>query len=66
MRDLRDPLSLGDLYLEMRGLGVSIERAVTLPAEKYQNGQFISCDPADHHSRVDQRMNWQEGADVKE
>ena len=49
MRDLRDPLSLGELYLEMRGLGVSIERAVTLPAEKYDGGGWMSSNPADHH-----------------
>ena len=66
MRDLRDPILLGELYLEMRGLGVSIERAVSLPVEKYQNGEFISCDPKDHHSKVQQNINWQEGADVKE
>jgi hypothetical protein len=56
MRDLRDPLSLGDLYLEMRGLGVSIERAVTLPAEKYQNGPWISANPAHHHSKTPQTI----------
>ena len=63
-RDLRDPTRLGEFYLEMRGLGISIERAVILPAQPYQNGEDISCDPADHHSKVQQNINWQEGADV--
>ena len=48
-RDLRDPQKLGELYLEMRGLGVSIERAATMPAEKYEDGPFMSSNPAQHH-----------------
>lgn len=56
MRDLRDPLKLGELYLEMRGLGLSIDKAVTMPAEKYENGPFMSSNPEDHHSRTPQNI----------
>lgn len=54
MRDLRDPIKLGEFYLEMRTLGVDIERAANLTVENYANGRYISADPAEHHSKTPQ------------
>jgi hypothetical protein len=55
-RDQRDPIKLGEMYLDMRSKGVDIETAIRMPAENYQNGKYISSDPADHHSKVDQTL----------
>ena len=63
-RDLRDPIKLGERYLMLRKKGVDIDVAVEIPVGNYEDGGFISSNPADHHSKVDQRMNWQEGADA--
>lgn len=55
-RDLRDPERLGLRYLEFRKAGMWIEHAVWAPVENYSNGRYISCDPKDHHSKVDQTL----------
>jgi hypothetical protein len=55
-RDQRDPETLGERYLLLRGKGVDIEYAVESPVRPYLNGQFISADPAEHHSKVDQTL----------
>jgi Trk K+ transport system NAD-binding subunit len=54
MRDLRDPEKLGTRYLMLRDKGVDIDVAVDMPVPAYQNGKYISADPAFHHSKVDQ------------
>ena len=54
MRDLRDPEKLGKVYLWLRGAGVSIEESIKPQAKNYENGKYISCDPADHHSKTRQ------------
>lgn len=56
MRDLRDPQKLGEAYLAVRGKGLDIETAVSMPADKYADGGFISSDPADHHSKTPQTL----------
>jgi hypothetical protein len=55
-RDQRDPQTLGEKYLALREKKVDIEVAVEMPVRPYLNGQFISADPADHHSKVDQTL----------
>ena len=55
-RDLRDPQKLGELYLDVRSKGIAIETAILMPADNYENGQFISADPAEHHSKTPQRL----------
>lgn len=62
-RDLRDPRALGVIYMKMRQLGADIADCVLMPAQNYFDGKWISNDPSKHHSRVDQRQNWQEGSD---
>lgn len=55
-RDLRDPRAVGLIYLKMRQLGADIADAVLMPAENYQNGKYISSDPALHHSKTPQHI----------
>lgn len=56
MRDLRDPTKLGLKYLQARSQGVPIDRAVKRKVKPYIDGGFISANPADHHSKVDQTL----------
>jgi hypothetical protein len=55
-RDMRDPGKLGKAYLAVRQprKRMKISRAVLLPVDPYENGRFISNDPAKHHSRTPQ------------
>jgi hypothetical protein len=55
-RDLRDPTALGELYLEMRGLGVDIDRATRMTVAPYMDGGHISNDPEQHHSKTPQTL----------
>jgi len=56
VRDQRDPTKLGLKYLAAREKDVPIVRAVKRKLKDYQNGKYISSDPADHHSKVDQTL----------
>ena len=56
MRDQRDPQLLGETYLKLRAKGVDVDTAVQMPVAPYENGPYISSDPADHHSKVDQTL----------
>lgn len=60
-RDLRDPQGLGEGYLSLRALGVPIEMAVAVSVSPYDDGPFMSNDPADHHSKTQQHIDHQEG-----
>lgn len=62
-RDLRDPEKLGEEYLWQRGAGASIQKAANAYVPVYEDGGFISSNPAEHHSKVDQTLNYQEPAD---
>jgi hypothetical protein len=56
MRDLRDPEALGKEYMNQRLRGLSIAQAVLLETPYYQDGLFISSDPANHHSKTPQNL----------
>ncbi len=56
MRDLRDPGLCGLAYLKARKLGAPIEDAVAVPVRPYENGPYISSDPAEHHSQTPQNL----------
>jgi len=49
VRDLRDPIKLGEIYLEMRGKGVDIPTAIRMPADNYTGDGWMSSNPAEHH-----------------
>jgi hypothetical protein len=51
---MRDPEKLGEAYLDLRALGVSISTASSMPAPAYTDGGHISSDPALHHSKTRQ------------
>lgn len=55
-RDLRDPQKLGEIYLDVRSKGIAIETAILMPVEDYENGKYISADPARHHSKTPQNL----------
>lgn len=52
---------MGVWYRRMRENGMSIEEAASVPAPLYEDGSFMSSDPADHHSKTKQDINHQEG-----
>ena len=56
MRDQRDPTKLGEWYLKLRAQGMEKEEAVTVGVGDYENGPFMSSNPEDHHSNVDQTL----------
>lgn len=56
IRDLRDPESLGEVYLWMRRDGASIEEAVNARTLNYEDGPYMSSDPAFHHSGTSQTI----------
>jgi hypothetical protein len=56
VRDQRDPQKLGEWYLTLRERSMPIEEAVQVGVRDYENGRFISSDPALHHSKVDQTL----------
>ena len=62
-RDRRDPQVLGEAYLRARKLGASIEDAVSVPVRAYEDGTYMSADPADHHSKTRQDISLQEPGD---
>ena len=61
MRDQRDPGLCGLAYLKAREMAVPIEDAVTVPVPPYRDGGHISSDPAEHHSKVDQTLQHDDG-----
>lgn len=63
MRDLRDPQKMGEWYLKLRANGMPIEEAVEVGVAPYENGPFISSDPAEHHSKTPQNIDLQEPSD---
>ena len=57
MRDMRDPQSLGELFLALRGNGVPIEIAAQAPAK--QTNQNPSC--VEKYGRPDEvKEHWEE------
>ena len=56
MRDLRDPQKLGQMYLAARHAGQPIKKAVHQWAPDYEDGGYISSDPAQHHSKTPQTL----------
>jgi hypothetical protein len=75
-RDIRDPIALGDtLLIQARYVRDAYGQDIPLSEvydkhvshfgiRPYDSGQYISADPKDHHSKVQQNIDWQEGADV--
>jgi hypothetical protein len=56
VRDIRDPEELGTTYLALRAGGAPIDIAVRAGANPYQDGGYISNDPAEHHSKTPQTL----------
>lgn len=53
---MRDPVKLGESYLELRERGMEIDMAVQAPTRPYTDGGHISADPAHHHSKTPQNV----------
>lgn len=51
-RDLRDPEKFGLVYLAARASGASIEQAVVMGGEHYDDGGYMSSRPEAHHSQT--------------
>lgn len=62
---MRDPGLCGLAYLKTRGTAkkkvVPIEIAVNIVVPNYQDGGHISSDPSEHHSKVDQTLQHDDG-----
>ena len=55
-RDMRDPTKLGERYLELRAEGMAIHHAAFVMCDEYEDGGFISSNPAEHHSQPPQSL----------
>ena len=47
---------MGEWYLTLRKTGMEINQAVLVGVPNYEDGGFISSNPAEHHSKTKQNI----------